>query len=147
MTVATGDPATEAVAPLLFSPATPFQHAAGDNLPPDPLFFTLTPCLEFDSSLAFGTLTAADFIGFLPAEPAAADWGTQLDLAWFGLPSPTAQQDSATFGDSSYYVRIARFTLADGSTVSGQIEIAYGAFGTTDLLNIVLDVPALPAAP
>ncbi|MHC4975597.1 MAG: dockerin type I repeat-containing protein [Planctomycetota bacterium] len=108
----------------------------GDNLIPDEGFFSLDPCVAYDSYLTVGD-TEIFLVGTSLNKD---DWGNTLVANWFSseiddTSAISVEQDPAKFGDSKFYIRIARITASLGSThVGGSIEL--NDAGTLHLVDI-----------
>ena len=110
-----------------------YQHAAGSNVAPSEAALRVDPCLAYDSFLAIGDAGIA-FVP-TPAAPSPEDWGVLVQGGWFTIEMANAVQNAARFGDSGYYLRVARVTAPSTLTdLRGEVAVTVSVNGQQQTL-------------
>lgn len=136
---------------LMINGGSVFQHSQGTNTAPNPSLFEIVPCLEFDSYLVFEDV-AAPIAAPQPSMPSIiglnsaggsgvlseTNWSGAFGALWFLTPPPSilGEQNPSLFGDQKFYVRIGRFTLPPGVSISGSINANFTLAGTGGAASI-----------
>ncbi|MGP1347991.1 MAG: hypothetical protein ACTS3F_15150 [Phycisphaerales bacterium] len=140
-----------------------YHHPAGNNQEPNPALIPAAPCLAFDSFLVFEDVaepiavpqpSAPSIIGLGSGGGVSAlsetSWTGAFGALWFLTPPPSVlgEQNPAVFGDNQFYVRIGRFTLPPGVSISGSLNANLTLAGTGESASVKgIMVPSIPVAP
>jgi len=124
-----------------------FQHAFGDRIKPTAQVIEQAPCVAFDSFLALDTPQTA--AGVTPSIFQLFWTATAVEGLWVvpGFSAATAEparQDAVRFpGDpTGYYIRVARFSVDRGATISGFVDLGIVPVGTGQTMNLTIPIPA-----
>ncbi len=104
------------------------QDPFGSNSPPSDFVTNLFPCVAYDSYLTLGGASPI----FLPGTSLdPADWGSALTAAWFttDFGGINIEQNPTKFGDSRFYLKIARITATQGVRIEGELTVDYAVDG------------------
>ncbi len=99
------------------------------------------PCVAFDSYIDFGTATGFFFLTE-PNYPPAGGNGGGVTFATGFFGGVAGQRSSGVFGDSGYYVRIARLTLDDTvQSLGGSVQVTFTDNSSGNNVSVVVTVP------
>jgi len=126
-----------------------FHHdETGANGPRPDGWYKVFPCAEWDSYLTIGGTTPF----FTPEYPPLdeMDWGTVIAAEW--LPNPgdpiEVEMDALKFGDSRFYVQIARLTGTPGTTsIAGTLGVVFFPFPGAPSMPVEATVEVMNCAP
>ncbi len=118
-----------------------WQHPLGFNVAATQAQVSAFPCLAFDSWLSIGAFQPSFLF-----EPDTADWGTTLETLWFVTGESATAQLNAPVADGAYYIRLGRFTVPQGTSVLGEIEVGFRFADQGSSQTIKLTVPDILSA-
>jgi hypothetical protein len=140
---------------ITFSQGPIFQHRLGrDVFVPEPIPTEDDPnpaprpaCVEFDSYFSLGMLPPSQVQFIKPSSFDAT--APHLELVWFATGGADAVQNSALFGDSQFYVRVARFTVPTITAVliGSELEAGVVLNGAVSTSIAKVLVPQFPPSP